>query len=43
MLFGITLAALFIIMGVGILISAIVESVKQSKKEKEKNDGTSTN
>ena len=37
------LAALIFIMGIGILISAIAESVKQEKKEKErrKEDGKS--
>lgn len=41
MIFGMTLAALIIIMGIGVLISAIAESVKQGKKEKErrKEDG----
>lgn len=41
MIFGMTLAALIFIMGIGIIISAVVEGIKRDKKEKErrKKDG----
>ena len=41
MIFGMVLAALIFIMGIGTIISAVAESVKQNKKEKErrKEDG----